>query len=549
MHHRSGDFCLFNLESKSIEYLTDYKAKYEELMKTSPGRAQLDSLEKSAEMPLGSAWSSDGASLAFAWCKWDGTGELRIMTTNGEITDTFPVFENLKWPYIHDWSKDDKKILLTAFNKEGGESLLIFDLSDQMLKTLKKFDKYKSVMGQLSPDGHFVVYDHAIEENKGKKDIFVLSLKDGKETLLIENSGEDFILDWPPEDNRILFASDRSGSLDAWSIQVKNGKPFSQPVLVKKEIGDILPLGISQDGTFYYATRQEQRDIYLTVLSEDGKKLVKPPQRVAKKFVGTNTQPFWSPDGTQLAYVSGRGLKGNDPYIVTQSMETEDEKEYQTNFREVNSVTWGLNGVTMLLTGVDAENRKGIFEFDLKNMNIEPLYLFPENRVYGSWAAWLPEKEKIIFTHRVSGVDLESKIKILDVATKQVREIDNESTWHLCETLDPKKQYLTFRSWGETSDNVILLPVEGGERRSIAEFDKEYTASITWAPDGEKIYIALRGNSKNVRLILKDIKSGELIDLGLKMDYMRELQLHPDGIKLVFQATELNNEIWAMDNY
>ena len=40
-----------------------------------------------------------------------------------------------------------------------------------------------------------------------------------------------------------------------------------------------------------------------------------------------------------------------------------------------------------------------------------------------------------------------------------------------------------------------------------------------------------------------------MVDLGLKLNFMRELQLNPDGQTLVFQAAEVNFEIWAMANF
>jgi Tol biopolymer transport system component len=548
VHQMNGDLCISDLHTKTIKYLTDFKIQYENFMKTNPNRAQLDSFENSGEIPLGSAWSSDGSNLASVWCNWeDRTGELRIMTTDGKIKETILLLENLIWPYVRDWSNDNRKILIEAKNEEGSISFLVIDLLDKKLKTLKKKKDWSSTV-HFSPDGSFVVYDLPVERDKGKRDIYTLSLRDSMETLLIENSGDDYVLGWFPKGDRILFASDRSGSLDAWSINVNEGKPSGQPVLVKNDIGHIWPLGISQDGTFYYAIRQEQRDIYLTILSEDGRKVVKQPERVTNKFFGKNTQPAWSPNGNQLAYISNRGLQGKDPSIVIQLLDSGDEREYQTDFREINSATWGLHSTSMLLTGVDAKNCTGIFKFNLENKITTPIYLFPENYAYGSWAAWLPGMDKLIFTHRRSGSDRESKIKIYNVATKEAKEIDNESTWFLCESLNPSKEYFTFRNWGEMIDNVVSIPVEGGERRTIAEFDSGYVSSIAWAPDGKKIYIALRGETNDERLLLKDIQSGELIDLGLQVDYMRELDIHPDGTKLVFQARKINFEIWAMEN-
>ena len=90
----------------------------------------------------------------------------------------------------------------------------------------------------------------------------------------------------------------------------------------------------------------------------------------------------------------------------------------------------------------------------------------------------------------------------------------------------------------------------GGEREIIAEFENEYIASFAWSPDAQKLYFVKGTFHDGSRsLWLKDLGNKETIDLGLKMNFMRGLQIHLDGQKLLFQAGEVNFEIWAMENF
>ena len=550
--HQSDGFCLIDLDAKKIQYLTDYKEREKELYKKNPSQAEIDSFYNSQKMAAGSAWSKDGKKFVYTWCDWSGkNAELRIMTLDGKIEKTYSDFQDLTWPIVADWSKDGESVLLTAMTKEGESSLLIFNLSNQNIKYLKKVSQKEVYMyACFSPNGQFIAYDIPVKENQDKKDIYLFDIENNSETLLNENVGEDQLLGWMPESDRILFASDRSGSYDAWSIKVKEGMPDGDPVIVKKNVGEIYPLGFSKNGTFYFANEYKAVDIYLTNLSKDGKKVDKEPMRITDQFIGTNCTPSLSPDGEKLAYLSNRGLQRDDLQIVIQNINSNSRKEHPLKFKEIQSVNWAWDGKILLLTGTDENGQTGIFQFDLASSTTQPIYLFPEKESYTSWAAQLSGADKIIFVHRPYGEDPESKIMLFEVVSKQVRELDRVSTWPINAILTPDRKHLTFREWREQKEYIYQIPVSGGEREIIAEFENQYIASFAWSSDAKKVYFAkgsYHDGSRN--LWLKDLETDEIIDLRLKIDFMRELQLHPDGQKLVFQAGEVNFEIWAMDNF
>ncbi|MBC8184011.1 PD40 domain-containing protein [candidate division KSB1 bacterium] len=405
--HQSNGFCLVDLDAKKIKYLTDYKEREKELYEKNPSQAKIDSFYNSEKLAAGSAWSKDGKRFVYTWCNWSGKdSELRIMTVDGKIEKTFSVFKNMTWPIVEDWASDGENVLLTAMTEEGESSLITFNLLNQTIKFLKKIDQKEVYMhARFSPDGQFVAYDVPSANHNGKKDIYLLDVKNKRETLLIQNTGDDQLLGWMPKGGRILFASDRSGSFDAWSIKVKEGLPDGEPVFVKKDVGKIYPLGISKRGTFYYAYEFKAVDVYLTHLSEDGKKIDKDPVRIADRYIGTNRIPSWSPDGTKIAYLSKRGLQRDDLLIVIHTIKTKKRKKYQLKFKELQSINWSLDGKFLLLTGIDGNEQAGIFQFNLTSGKIQSLYIFPEKELKTSWAAQLPGGNKIIFVHRPSSID------------------------------------------------------------------------------------------------------------------------------------------------
>jgi Tol biopolymer transport system component len=547
-HQWYSELCMMDLESKKIQFLTDNEKRAEKFFETKPNQAQIDSFFKAEKMPMGPNWSTDGSMLAYFWCDGDGIGELRIITTEGKIIQKKDDFKEFRWPMVKGWTKKGNKLLITALDQEKEVLLLLFNISDLSFDYLKKFEGEYSVDVFFSPDEEYVVYD--LPTKVFGKEIFIISLENKSETKLLENVGKDQVLGWLPDGKQILFLSDRGGTWDAWKIGVEEGKPRGEPVLVKKDFGNIFPLGISQNGTFIYASDLENFEIYLTELSADGNKIAKEPQRIADQYIGSNSIPIWSPDGSRLAYLSKRERQDVYHFIVTYSPETQEKKEYPLNFLRVESLNWDLGGKTLLITGILKKEKAGIFCYNFTDKIPEPIYLFPKKQSYTSWASWLPDGNQIIFLHRPYGEDPESKFMLLNVADGKVKELDREWSWPPNPTLHPDKKHLTFRGWFEQKEYIYQIPVTGGEREIIAEFQDESVISIAWAPDGQKIYIVRRKPSEyKTSLWLKNLQSGELIDLNLKMNYVRELQMHPDGKQLVFQDMNRKFEIWAMEGF
>ena len=88
----------------------------------------------------------------------------------------------------------------------------------------------------FSPDGEYIVYDFSSRGNPKQRDISVLRVIDGIEFPLVEYPGDDYVLGWTPDGGSVLFASNRSGSYDAWQVAVIDGRPDGNPVSLKRNI-------------------------------------------------------------------------------------------------------------------------------------------------------------------------------------------------------------------------------------------------------------------------------------------------------------------------
>lgn len=99
-----------------------------------------------------------------------------------------------------------------------------------------------------------------------------------------------------------------------------------------------------------------------------------------------------------------------------------------------------------------------------------------------------------------------------------------------------------------------VMPVTGGEARllvKVAAEEANYRVGPSWTPDGRYV-VFTKGQkgiaTKNVQLWRIATDRGEPQRLGLTVDWLWWLRVHPDGRRLAFGTQEMNTELWVMEN-
>ena len=87
-----------------------------------------------------------------------------------------------------------------------GAQIALVSVGNGAAQILKTFEWPGPGGLSLSPDGRYVAYDLG-------GDVFLLAVRGTHEAALVENPANDFNPIWAPDGNRILFTSDRTGSL------------------------------------------------------------------------------------------------------------------------------------------------------------------------------------------------------------------------------------------------------------------------------------------------------------------------------------------------
>ncbi len=261
------------------------------------------SWDESDEFAEFSRWSPDGKQIVYDWYNENDFIDLCIIGLDGSKPRILYSNEEVVWAQTYDWSPDGKQILAVFQRKDDINQIVLVSTADGSVRVLKTLDRWPGNMS-FSPDGRYIAYDFPQKESSPESDIFLLAANGSREIPLIEHPAHDILLGWAPEGKHILFASDRTGTLDSWVIQVDEGKYVGAPEMVKPNMGKIWPLGFTRKGSFYYGISQEGNDVYIAELDPETGKILVPPKKAIKRFEGFNMNPYYSPDGKYLAYIS-----------------------------------------------------------------------------------------------------------------------------------------------------------------------------------------------------------------------------------------------------
>ena len=106
-----------------------------------------------------------------------------------------------------------------------------------------------------------LAYHRPSREGALERDVYVIAVDGSREVPLAPSPGDDMVLEWTPDGQRLLIASDRGGSNSVWSVAASGEAPTSVE-LVKSDVGIISSLRLTRDGTLFYNMVPARPGIY-----------------------------------------------------------------------------------------------------------------------------------------------------------------------------------------------------------------------------------------------------------------------------------------------
>ncbi len=519
----------------------------------------------SSEFAVFSTISPDGKHVAYAWFNKDDFWELRVIGIDGSAGRVLYRDEEILWIEPKDWSPDGKHILATLRRKDRSSQIVLVSMDKGALQALKTVGWPYSGTMRFSPDGRYIAYDNSPQRDPRGPDIFLLSLDTRQEIPLVQNPASDVLLGWAPDGQRVAFASDRRGTVDAWVIQVADGKPLGFPELVRKDIGpNVVALGFTRRGSYYYGVESWVNDVYIARLDPATGKLQRPKK--LSSHVAPDTSADWSPNGQYLVYVSPRGPSppGSAMYswnLVIRSVETGKERPLPLRMRRFHlfQPRWSPDGRSLLAQGRNYKGQEGFYGINAQTGEVISIVqtgtaCLPDCI---EWPTWTPDG-KVIFT-RWTTKEPGRTIVVRDLENGREKELLRVASPIEVGalTVSPDSQRLAFL-WEDLEKETMALKVMfttgGGSRELVRLRPPQRISALAWMPNSRSIIYATRTTGEEGKFELWQIATerGQPRHLGLVMEGLQPygLSVHPDGHRIAFTAgTPVRSEVWMMENF
>jgi Tol biopolymer transport system component len=500
------------------------------------------------------AWSPDSKQLAYSWDYTRTGSDLRLISLDGSGMRILYRGEETQYCDPRAWSPDGKFILAEFTKDDETHQIALVAVSDGSVRVLKTIDSSRAAHGfinnkiDFSPDGRYIVYDYQSPPNSSQRDIFVLSIEDGQELPLIQHPADDYVLGWAPDGKSILFASNRTGTTDAWIISVADGKAQNSGKLVKREIGSVGPMGFTRSGSYYYSLSNGMTDVYLTTLDPETGKILSPPTQVSSRFVGVNDQPAWSRDGQQLVFRSqpDQRIGAGSSVVSILSTDTGKLRELTPKFAVFNWPVLLADGETVVVQGPTKDRLASYYKINQQTGEATPYELTPA-------ATGITRK----FTFGVFGTSIKSRNR--ETGEERIIYQAPQNTFGFFFAVSAGGEKLAFTAENNRGESMLSwMHDDGRSLRTILtlkapeRFQRPPNFGwLAWTPDGRYILFVKKPNPRAPAELWRIAADGGQPEyLGLAMEDIHQLRPSPDGRQLAFTAgSKRKPEIWVMENF
>ncbi len=499
-----------------------------------------------------SVFSRDGEQIAYAWFNEERFYELRIIGVDGSGRRT--LYRNSEAGFVQPtaFSPDGTQVLVLLFRRDNVSQITLVSTIDGTVRVLRSLDWFYPKKIDLSPDGRFVVYDSMPAGDSTARDVHILALDGSTHGALTDSPANDLFPHWTPDGTAVVFGSDREGKMDAWMMQVKDGRPFGEPMLVRRGLGRALPMAFTSDGRLFYGLRAGRSDVYLGRFDAASGTLLGGEDPLPSRFTGANRSPEWSPDGRFLAYLSRVGTEnhGQEHRAVTvRDLVSGVETVHAPRLAFIERIRWSPDGESLLLSGGDAQGRSGLFIMDVRTGEATQAVVERTGDFRGLLGDWSADGSRIFFaqptgsnrfTIRSHAVESGDRAAVYDPPVGDVRI----RSLRRARTTDRLALVVASGPDGGTH-SVHVLDVGAGQASPVLHSRYGGISGLDWVGDGTLLVSAESAKGSSLWAVPADGKDPTLLPSAWNRH--GPVRVSPDGREVSFAIEETKDEIWSLE--
>jgi len=279
---------------------------------------------------------------------------------------------------------------------------------------------------------------------------------------------------WSPDGKRIAFSSDRGGNSDIYVMNV-DGSHVQQ------------------------LTRDPFANLYF--------------QRSA-----LDQMPTWSPDGTHIAFVSGRDnemMNYVNHDIYSMDMNGSNIRQLTGDGDDEGGPSWSPDGKLIAYDRKQYISAQGFIEnpnWDIYRMNADgsqQVQLTNES-ANELEPAWSPDGAKVVFLSDINGKNFD--LYIMNVDGSDIKQLTKDSANETEPAWSPDGKQIIFESDRNGNLQLFIMNIDGSNLIQLTS-DRSNSANATWSPDGKHIIFESDRDTGNANIYVINADGSNIIQL------------------------------------